>query len=124
VNVGQPVGPNSYLLLDVCFNCRLYVGGWNCVTAIATSYGLDGSGFETRWGRDFPYPFRLAPRSTQPPVPRVPAHIPALSTRSHLASKLKKNITVYLILLWAFVACYKPEFTSLHCKMLSIHFVL
>ena len=28
------------------------------VVRIATHYGLDGSGFEFRWERDFPHPFR------------------------------------------------------------------
>ena len=27
---------------------------------IATRYGMDGPGIETRWGRDIPYPSRLA----------------------------------------------------------------
>jgi len=27
---------------------------------IATGYGLDGPGIESRWGRDFPHPSRLA----------------------------------------------------------------
>ena len=27
---------------------------------IATCYGLDGPGIESRWGRDFPHPSRLA----------------------------------------------------------------
>ena len=28
---------------------------------IATGYGLDGPGMESRWGRDFPHPSRPAP---------------------------------------------------------------
>jgi hypothetical protein len=35
---------------------------------IATRYGLDGPGIESRWGRDFPYPSSPALRSTQPPI--------------------------------------------------------
>jgi hypothetical protein len=38
------------------------------VVGIATWYGLDGPGIETRWGRDFPHPFRPALKPTQPPI--------------------------------------------------------
>ena len=38
---------------------------------IATDYGLDGPGIESRWGRYFP-PSRPALGSTQPPVQWVP----------------------------------------------------
>ena len=35
---------------------------------IATGYGLDGAGIESRWGRDFPHLSRPVLGSTQPPV--------------------------------------------------------
>jgi len=35
---------------------------------IATGYGLDGPGIESRWGGDFPNLSRLALGPTQPPV--------------------------------------------------------
>jgi hypothetical protein len=35
---------------------------------MATHYGLDGPGIESRWGRYFPHPSRLALGPTQPPV--------------------------------------------------------
>jgi hypothetical protein len=40
--------------------------------SIATDYGLDGPGIESRWGRDFPHLSRPALRPTQPPVQWVP----------------------------------------------------
>ena len=42
------------------------------VVGIATGYGLDGPGIESRWGRDFPRLLRPALRPTQPPVKWVP----------------------------------------------------
>jgi len=46
--------------------------GSGSVVGIATAYGLDGPGIESRWGRDFPHLSRPALRLTQPPVQWVP----------------------------------------------------
>ena len=43
--------------------------GWpGSVVGIATGYGLDGPGIESRWGRDFPHLSRKTLGTTQPPV--------------------------------------------------------
>jgi hypothetical protein len=42
--------------------------GQDRVVTIATRYGLDGPGIESRWWRDFPHPSRLALRFMQPPI--------------------------------------------------------
>jgi len=42
------------------------------VVVIATGYGLNGQGIESRWGRNFPHLSRLAPGTTQPPVQWLP----------------------------------------------------
>jgi hypothetical protein len=44
------------------------MSGPGSVVGVATGYGLDGPGIESRWGRDFPHLSKLALGSTQPPV--------------------------------------------------------
>jgi hypothetical protein len=60
-------------LTSVCYRCNVTRGGRDCVIGIATGYELDGTGFESRWGRDFSDSARLPLRPTQPPglFPRV-----------------------------------------------------
>ena len=55
----------SWWLSDVC---SLFTVGQDSSVGIATPYGLDGPGIESRWWRDFPHPSRPSLRPTQPPV--------------------------------------------------------
>jgi hypothetical protein len=57
------------LLIYMIFE-RIYliVSGPGISVGIATGYGLDGPGIESRWGRDFPHLSRPALGPTQPPV--------------------------------------------------------
>jgi hypothetical protein len=49
-------------------NVSTFGEGWgrDSSVGIATRYGLDGPGIESRWGRDFPHPSRPALGPTQP----------------------------------------------------------
>jgi len=50
------------------FDGSLYlVCGLGSLVSIATGYGLDGPGTESRWGREFPHVSRPALGSTRPP---------------------------------------------------------
>jgi len=42
------------------------------VDGIATRYGMDSRGIESRWGPDFPHSSRPTLGPTQPPIQRVP----------------------------------------------------
>ena len=45
-------------------------------TGIATRYGLDGTGIESWWGRDFPHPPEPAQVHTQRPIKKVSGLFP------------------------------------------------
>ena len=46
----------------------LFRVGRDSSVGLATRYGLDGQGIESRCGRDFPYPSRPTLGPTQPPT--------------------------------------------------------
>jgi hypothetical protein len=55
---------------------RPYYPGRDSSVGIATRYGLDGPGIESRWGRDFPHPSRPTLGPTQPSIQWVPGLFP------------------------------------------------
>ena len=50
--------------------------GRDNAVSIATGYGLDGPGMESRWGKDFLHLSKLALVPTQPPIKWVPGFLP------------------------------------------------
>jgi hypothetical protein len=54
--------------------------GRDSSVGIATGYGLNGPGIESRWERDFPHLSRPALRPTQPPVQWVSVLSPGVKS--------------------------------------------
>jgi hypothetical protein len=92
--------------------------GRDSSVGIASRYGLDGSGIESRWGRDFPHPSRPSLGPTQPPMQWVLGLFPGNkvtgtwrwpSTPS--TAEVKERVELSPLLpLWVFVACSRVNF--------------
>ena len=84
-------------------NMRRFRCGSGSAVGIATAYGLDGPGIESRWGRDFPHLFRPALRPTHPPVQWVRGLSRGKVRQRHDAdpsppssAEVKKRVELYL----------------------------
>ena len=93
-------------------------GGWDSAVGIATRYGLDGPGIESRWGARFsarvqtgseahPASFKMGTGSFS--GVKWPGR--GVNHLCHLAPRLKKSRAIPLLPLWAFVACSRMNFT-------------
>ena len=68
-----------YIYICICIYTHIlniYIYIYNSSVGIATRYGLDGPGIESRCGRNFPHPSRPALGPTQPPIQWVPGLFP------------------------------------------------
>jgi hypothetical protein len=66
---GKQVNSNFLIMMGYILIFPLGPGG---SVGIATDYGLDGPGIESRWGRDFPHLSRPALGLSQPSLQWVP----------------------------------------------------
>jgi hypothetical protein len=101
-------------------NTKSYAMGRNSSVSRATSYGLDGPGIESRWGRDFSHTSRPALGPTQPPVQWVPGlsrgqsgRGVVVTTHPHLTPRSRMSRAIPPLPLWAFGACYRVIYTLL-----------
>ena len=86
----------------------IFMCGLGSVVGIATAYGLDGPGIESRWGWDFLYPSRLALRPTQPPVQLGTGSFPGvrcgrgvtLTPHPPSSAEVKNRVELYLYSPW------------------------
>ena len=75
------------------------------------SYGLEDPGLEPRWERDFPYPPRLVPMPTQPPVQWVLGLPGVKQQECGIVYPLPCSTKVSLLPLCAFMVYYELKFT-------------
>ena len=103
------------------------VRGRDSSVCIATSYGLDGPGIESLWGRDFPHPYRPALGPTHSPIQWLPDLFPGVKQPERgadhsppsSAKDWRKSIATHVFPLWVFVACCRERFivrfTNIYC---------
>jgi len=72
ITVAGSTLPGSCSSRQIKIEVTTDLSGPGSAVGIATGYGLDGPGIESRWGGDFPHLSRPVLGSTQPPVQWVP----------------------------------------------------
>jgi hypothetical protein len=95
------------------FLVLIFVVGRDSSVGLATRYGLGGPGIESRWGRDFPHPSRLALGPTQPPIQWIPRLFPRDKADGAWRRRKRKSRAILLLPLWTFVVFSRVNFLSL-----------
>ena len=95
------------------------------VLDIATHYGLDGPGIESRWVRDLPHPSRPALGPTKLPVQWLPGLFPGLKRSGRgvdhppqCSAEIKERTELYCHSgpSWSVTGCTSPlTFDSMNC---------
>jgi hypothetical protein len=109
----------SINILPIChilFGCIFYRGPGS-VVGIATGFGLDCPGIESRWKRDFPHLSIPNLGLTQPPVQWIPGFSRGvksgrgvtLTRHSLLVPWSRKSRAIPLLPLWGRTACREPQ---------------
>jgi len=101
--------PTNAQLFHKLSHCYIFLRGPGSSVGIATGYGLDGPGIESRWERDFPRLSRPALGTTQPPVQWVPGlsrgvksgRGVTLTTHLFVVPGSRKSRAILLLPLWA-----------------------
>jgi hypothetical protein len=98
---------------------------------IATRYGLDGPGIESRWRERFSAPVQTGPGAHPASYTMGTGSLSrgesgrgvALTTHPHLVPRLKKESSYTSTPLWAFVACSRVIFTFTFTASFNITFL-
>ena len=104
-------------LNQILYFYMVYVGR-NSIFSIATHYGLDVPGIESRWGRDFPHPSRPTPGGHPASYTMGTRSFPGSKRLGHdidhptpASTKVKKNSRTIPLLPFCAVACSRVTFT-------------
>ena len=92
-------------------------GGPGSVVGIATGYGLDGPGIESRWGARFSAPVQTGPGARPASCTMGTGSFPGvksslgvtLTPHPLLVPWSRKGRAIRLLLLWAITACTEPQ---------------
>ena len=98
---------------------RLFpIMGRDSTVGVATRYGLDGPGIESRWGARFSATVQTGPRSYPTSYTMGTGSFPGgkrlrrcVVHQFHLAPRSKKESSYARLPMWALVACSRVNFT-------------
>jgi hypothetical protein len=108
----------SYMGYVFVFRCPV---GRDSSVGIATHYGLDGPGIESRWGARFSAPVQKGPGTHPASYAMGTGSFPGAKRQGRgvrhpplSSAEAKERVELYPLLHpWAFVACYRMNFTFL-----------